>query len=139
MLQRLNGFEVTRVDGTTEELTVDPVTATIRFNNQGLLGRLLHTVSTPTLAYLLVVGGIVALLFEWFQPGFGVAGICGAVLVALGGYGLTVLPTQWWALGLVVAGLVLFVLGLVFWVGWTILTVRVEPEADRPLADLEDD
>ncbi|CAN5797031.1 nodulation protein NfeD [soil metagenome] len=112
VLQRLNGFEVTRADGTTRQLTVDPVTATIRFNNQGLVGRLLHTVSTPTLAYLLIVGGIVALLFEWFQPGFGVAGMCGGVLAALGVYGLTVLPTQWWAFGLVVAGLVLLALDL---------------------------
>jgi membrane-bound serine protease (ClpP class) len=107
-----HGFEVTRADGATARLSVDPVTATIRFNNQGLLGRLLHTVSTPTLAYLLIVTGIVALLFEWFQPGFGVAGICGVVLAALGAYGLTVLPTQWWALALVVAGLLLLALDL---------------------------
>lgn len=112
LLQRLNGIEVVRADGTVSNLTVDPVTATIRFNNQGLLGRLLHTVSTPTLAYLLLVGGIVALLFEWFQPGFGVAGVCGGVLAALGVYGLTVLPTQWWAFALVAAGLALLALDL---------------------------
>ncbi|MBW3605589.1 MAG: hypothetical protein KY460_11925 [Actinobacteria bacterium] len=112
VLQQLNGFEVARADGVSERLTVDPVTATIRFNNQGLLGRLLHTVSTPTLAYLLIVGGIVALLFEWFQPGFGVAGICGGVLAGLGVYGLTVLPTQWWAFGLVAVGLALLALDL---------------------------
>jgi membrane-bound serine protease (ClpP class) len=80
--------------------------------DQGLLGRLLHTVSTPTLAYLLLVGGIVCLLFEWFQPGFGVAGISGGVLAGLGLYGMTVLPTQWWAFALVVVGLVLLALDL---------------------------
>lgn len=112
VLQQLDGLEVTRADGTTTGLTVDPVTATIRFNNQGLLGRVLHTVSTPTLAYLLLVGGIVCLLFEWFQPGFGVAGISGIVLAGLGGYGLTVLPTQWWAFVLVLVGLALLALDL---------------------------
>ncbi len=112
VLRQLNGREVTRVDGTTTRLTVDPATAIIRFNNQGLLGRLLHTVSTPTLAYLLLIGGIVALLFEWFQPGFGVAGISGGVLAGLGVYGMTVLPTQWWAFALVVVGLVLLALDL---------------------------
>lgn len=112
LLAQLDGREVTRSDGASTQLTVDPVTATIRFNNQGLVGRLLHTVSTPTLAYLLLVGGVVALLFEWFQPGFGVAGISGAVLGGLGLYGMTVLPTQWWAFALVLVGLALLALDL---------------------------
>jgi membrane-bound serine protease (ClpP class) len=112
LLSQLDGLDVDRVDGSSTRLTVDPTTATIRFNNQGLLGRLLHTVSTPTLAYLLLVGGIVCLLFEWFQPGFGVAGISGGVLAGLGLYGMTVLPTQWWAFALLVAGLVLLALDL---------------------------
>ena len=46
---------------------------------------------------------------------------------------------SYWALAIPVAGLVLFVLGLVFWVGWTILTVHVEPEADQVLPDPRDE
>jgi hypothetical protein len=49
---------------------------------------------------------------------------------ALGGalflYGIAV--ESYWALALPLAAAVLFVLGLVFWIGWTILTVRVEAE-----------
>jgi hypothetical protein len=49
---------------------------------------------------------------------------------ALGGalflYGIAV--QSYWALALPLAAGVLFVLGLVFWIGWTILTVRVEAE-----------
>lgn len=112
LLAQLDGREVTRADGSSTQLTVDPETATIRFNNQGLSGRLLHTVSTPTLAYLLLVGGVVALLFEWFQPGFGVAGISGAFLAGLGLYGMVVLPTRWWAFALLLLGLVLLALDL---------------------------
>jgi membrane-bound serine protease (ClpP class) len=112
VLQSLNGRTVVRADGSERRLSVDPVTATIRFNNQGLLGRVLHTVSTPTLAYLLLVGGIIALLFEWFQPGFGVAGISGAIVAGLGIFGMTVLPTQWWAFALVVCGLALLAIDL---------------------------
>ena len=44
------------------------------------------------------------------------------------------LSGSYWALAVPVAILVGFVLGLAFWVGWTIATVRVEPE---PALDAE--
>ena len=37
---------------------------------------------------------------------------------------------NWWALAVPVAVLVLFVLGLVFWIGWTIATIRVEASGE---------
>jgi hypothetical protein len=43
-------------------------------------------------------------------------------------YGLAI--KSYWALALPLAALVLFVLGLVFWVGWTIATVQIEAEGE---------
>lgn len=43
-------------------------------------------------------------------------------------YGIAI--GSYWALALPVAAIVLFVLGLVSWIGWTILTVRVEAEGE---------
>ncbi|HWB70576.1 MAG TPA: NfeD family protein, partial [Egibacteraceae bacterium] len=106
VLAQLDGRLVS-IAGGSRRLHVDEDDASIRFHNLGLLRRVLHTVANPTLAYLLVVGGALALLFEAFQPGFGVAGATGAVLAALGLYGLSVLAVNWTAFGLVVAGLVL--------------------------------
>lgn len=40
------------------------------------------------------------------------------------------LKGAYWALAIPVGILTFFVLGLAFWVGWTILTIRVEPEPD---------
>jgi hypothetical protein len=54
--------------------------------------------------------------------------ICLAV-VTLGALFLAGLVAEsYWAVALPVAVGVAFVLGLAFWVGWTIATVRVEPE-----------
>ena len=65
--------------------------------------------------------------------------IClGAALAALAFlWGLA--SGSYWALAVPVGLLVLFVLGLVFWVGWTILTVRVEPEADEAPTESENE
>jgi hypothetical protein len=39
-----------------------------------------------------------------------------------------ILEESYWALAIPVAVLVSFVLGLAFWVGWTIATIEVEPD-----------
>jgi hypothetical protein len=55
--------------------------------------------------------------------------ICVAVVI-LGALFLSgLLAESYWAIALPVAAVVGLVLGLAFWVGWTIATVRVEPEA----------
>ena len=54
--------------------------------------------------------------------------ICVAVVVLAALFLGGLFRESYWALALPVAALVCFVLGLAFWVGWTIATVRVEPE-----------
>ncbi|MFQ5513047.1 MAG: hypothetical protein ACE5FG_01310 [Myxococcota bacterium] len=53
----------------------------------------------------------------------------GAVLgTALFLYGVSL--QSYWALALPVGALLLFLLALVFWIGWTIATVRIEAEGE---------
>lgn len=75
-------------------LEVDPITANVRFVNAGLLVRILHTAASPTLAYLLLLTGALALFFEIFQPGFGVAGVSAVAVLGLGAYSLFALPVE---------------------------------------------
>ena len=76
------------------------------------LQRLLHFVTQPEVAFLLVSFGTLGILFELYTSGIGLAGILGTVATLLGFYGLTILPTNWAALALVVAGMVFFVVDL---------------------------
>ncbi len=62
--------------------------------------------------------------------------ICIGVVVLGSLFLVGLLSGSYLALAIPVAAFVFFVLGLAFWVGWTIATVRVEPEpVDAPAAD----
>jgi membrane-bound serine protease (ClpP class) len=76
----------------------------------GPIDRVLHAASSPTWIYVLLVFGLAALAFELTQPGFGFAGFGGVAMLALGGYGLTVVPFSWLGLVGLVAGLGLLTL-----------------------------
>lgn len=107
LLVDLDGRTVTTAAG-ERTLTIRGDELEVRFHSLGLLRRLLHAATTAPFIYLLVVVGLGMLLFEVFQPGFGVAGLAGLITLAIGVFGLTVLPVTWWAVALVVLGLLLY-------------------------------
>jgi energy-coupling factor transporter transmembrane protein EcfT len=66
--------------------------------------------------------------------------ICVAVVVIAAWFLLGLLMKSYWAIAIPVAILVFFVLGLTFWVGYTIATIEVEPYEEvepSPEADAE--
>jgi len=69
-----------------------------RFYKLPLVPRLMHTVASPPVTYLLLTIGLSLLIFEMFTAGVGVAGVVGAGSVVLACYGLGVLPINGWAL-----------------------------------------
>lgn len=106
LLQRSDGRTVRTVDGpVTLRLKSDEVD--VRFFKPGPVRGLLHTfATTPALIYVMLLAGAGLVAFEVFQPGFGIAGVTGALLLAGAIYGMTILP-----LGIV--GALLFSLGIV--------------------------
>ncbi|HYH27555.1 MAG TPA: nodulation protein NfeD [Actinomycetota bacterium] len=111
------------------ERTVDTVAeegeagrVVVRFHKPGLLTRILHAVTDPSVAFLLLVLGFWAIVFEISQPGFGIAGISGAVSLILAFYALSVLPVNLAALLLVLLGLALFAID-VFTAGLGVFTI----------------
>ena len=80
----------------------------VRFAKLGLTERLLHLTARPSVAYLLLVVGLLLIVFEFFTAGVGVAGVTGAVSLVLSAYGLAVLPTDVLGLALVSVGILGF-------------------------------
>ena len=114
----------------------------------GLVARVLHAVSTPSMVYFLLVLGLAALAFELTQPGFGFAGFAGVFLTALAIYGLTVAVPSWPASPCCCSGSASLVLDVrlraLSWPtgagsprsAWSVLAAgRRRLDQDQPLAD----
>ncbi len=102
------------LDGRSVRTAVGPVTlhtlsssfgdVQVRFHEIGPVRRLLHAVGTPVAVYVLLMLGLWGVMFEFTQPGIGLAGIAGVVALALAGYGLWVIPFRWVGLAMIVVG-----------------------------------
>jgi membrane-bound serine protease (ClpP class) len=101
----LDGVQSKVVHVTGQKPQTEPVTQA-RFAKLPLTGQLLHTVASPPVAYLLFVIGLALMLFELFTAGVGVAGLVGAGSLVLGCYGLAALPTNPWAVALLLLAVV---------------------------------
>ncbi len=96
--------------------------APTRFYKLDLLPRLMHTVASPEVGYLLLAIGLSLLVFEFFTAGIGVAGLVGAGCLVLGCYGVVALPNRPWALALLIASFLAFAVDVQagvprFWTG----------------------
>jgi membrane-bound serine protease (ClpP class) len=79
--------------------------ATVRAYEPGARTRFLAIITNPTIAYLLLLGGIFGLGLEALHPGAMLPGIVGAISLLVGLYALQLLPVNY-------AGLALMVLGI---------------------------
>ena len=124
LLLEVDGMSVLTNGGTRTLVTRSTAedTVTLRFREPGLGDRILHAVASPTVAYLLLVLGFWALIFELSQPGVGIAGIAGAIALILAFYSLAVLPVNIAGLLLVLLGLALFTID-VYTAGLGIFTI----------------
>ena len=69
--------------------------------------RVLAVITNPTVAYLLILVGVYALIFEFMNPGLILPGVVGGIALLLALYALHLLPVNY-------AGLALMLLGIAF-------------------------
>jgi membrane-bound serine protease (ClpP class) len=111
------GLDGVAVDGTVietaEEEEIDGEVRTvpsvpITFVEPGLIDRTIRVGATPEAAFFFLVAGLALMAFEFYAAGPGLAAAVAAICLLLGGYGLAVLPVQWWAVALIPGGLLLY-------------------------------
>ncbi len=83
------------------------------------LDSFLALLANPNVAYLLLVLGLLGIVAEAVTPGAGFPGVAGVLCLLLSFYGLLRLPTNWIGLGLIVAGIVMFLVDIKV-AGWAL-------------------
>lgn len=106
LLKQVHGREVMVSSGQT---TLQTEGASIREFPMGLRLELLKTLSDPNIAYLLMTIGTIGILAELYNPGAILPGIVGAISLIMAFYSLQSLPVNY-------AGVLLFILGIVFFI-----------------------
>jgi membrane-bound serine protease (ClpP class) len=104
-----------QADGATVHLATGDTTVSVggaptRQADMSVLESFLLTITTPTIAYLLLSLGSVALVLELYHPGAVFPGVIGGICLLLAFYALGTLPVNFAGLGLIGFGLLLFAL-----------------------------
>jgi membrane-bound serine protease (ClpP class) len=107
LLKRLDGRTLKAADGERVLQTVGA--ATVAFE-QDWRTRFLSVITDPSVAYLLILLGIYALVFEFSNPGLVFPGVVGAICILIAAYAFHMLPVNY-------AGLALMLLGIAFMAG----------------------
>jgi len=103
--KELAGVTVDSADGTTPNVRA-------RFSKLPMMARLLHAVSNPWVAYLLLIAGALLVIFELYTAGVGVAAGTGLLSLVPAAYGLAALPTRASSLVLIGVGLLGYTIDL---------------------------
>jgi membrane-bound serine protease (ClpP class) len=106
LLKQLDGRRVQLSSGPAVLKTAD---SGLREFPMGLRLEWLKTISDPNIAYLLMTIGTIGIIAELYSPGAILPGIVGAISLILAFYAFQSLPVNY-------AGMLLFVLGIVFFV-----------------------
>ena len=106
LLKQVNGRKVSAGGG---ERTLDTAQARVERIEADWRTKLLSVITDPSVAYILLLIGIYGLFFEFYNPGFVVPGVVGAIALVTALFALQMLPVSY-------AGLALLILGVAFMV-----------------------
>lgn len=105
---------LSQVDGKTVDLqgrerVLDTSSLVVEQLEPGWKIRFLATITSPTIAYLILLIGIYGLIFEGYNPGAVLPGVVGAICLLVALYALQMLPVNYAGLALIVLGVILMI------------------------------
>jgi len=110
LLAKLDGR---KVKAAGVERTLQLADAKVETFEVGWRTTLLSAITNPSVAYLLVLLGIYAVIYEFSNPGMVLPGVVGAICIVLALYAFQLLPVNYAGLGLILLGIA-FMIGEAF-------------------------
>ena len=104
LMKKLDGRTVAVLE---EKRTLQTARAELRHVEIDWRTRLLALITNPSVAYLMILVGIYALIFEFMNPGLILPGVVGAIALLLALYALHLLPVNYAGLALILLGIAL--------------------------------
>ena len=102
LLQQLDGREIALANQT---YTLETSGLATYYHPVDWRSDFLAVITNPNIAYILMLVGIYGLIIEFYNPGFGLPGVLGAVSLLLALYAFQVLPISYAGLGLILLGI----------------------------------
>jgi len=93
-----------------QALTLDTTGAAVSYAEMTWRQEILNTISSPNVAYMLLMLGILGIFFEISQPGVILPGAVGALALLLAFLGLQTLPVNYVGVLLILLAIILFIL-----------------------------
>ena len=106
----LNLIDGKQVELNSETITLRTKNARIELHKMSFVEKLLNIISDPNIAYILLLLGMYGLMFELYNPGAILPGIVGVISLILAFYSMHSLPINYAGLGLIIFGIILFLL-----------------------------
>ena len=106
LLSKINGREVSVED---KKITLETEGLVVRELKPDWRSRLLSVITSPNIAYILMLVGIYGLILEFSNPGAVVPGTVGAIALLLALYALQLLPINYAGVALILLGIALMV------------------------------
>jgi len=106
LLEKIDG-RVVEVAGIETELRTDGLVVETMVPDWR--SELLSVITSPTIAYLLLLIGVYGLILEGYNPGAILPGVVGAICLLMALYALQMLPVNYAGLGLIVLGIILMI------------------------------
>ncbi|MDP2784689.1 MAG: nodulation protein NfeD [Sulfurimicrobium sp.] len=119
LLQQLDGR---KVNTPGREVLLATVGAPLLAYEPDWRAKLLAVITDPSIALILMMIGVYGLFFEFTSPGFGVAGVLGAICLLLALYALQLLPLNYAGLALILLG-ISFMVAEAFFPGFGVLGI----------------
>jgi membrane-bound serine protease (ClpP class) len=106
LLQQLDGRTV---EVNEREVVLNTANAIVDRLEPDWRSELLGVITSPTIAYMLLLIGVYGLILEGYHPGAIVPGVVGAICLLLALYAFQMLPVNYAGLGLIVLGIILMI------------------------------